>query len=296
MPEGHSIHRLAHQFTELFSGKVVAVTSPQGRFSDGARLLDGQTITGAYAHGKHLFICFDHDLTLNVHLGIYGAWTFGGEHFIGSTAIGAPRKAQEIEQTGQRLVATAPAEVAPTTRARIIADTCWADLVGAMTCRVLTPEQVANVRAELGQDPLSQDSSVETFYGSLKRTSRPIAVVLMDQKIISGVGNIFRAESLFRQGIDPMRPARDLSLDEALLLWEDLSDLLRVGVRLGKIVTTRDEHRAGIPLEDAWPNAAYYVYQRQGQNCLLCSSSIAMKELAGRKLYWCPQCQCSLAV
>ncbi|MFW0121790.1 Fpg/Nei family DNA glycosylase [Rothia sp. CCM 9419] len=291
MPEGHSIHRLAHQFTELFSGKTVSVTSPQGRFSDGAQLLDGQTIIDAYAHGKHLFVGFDHELTLNVHLGIYGAWTFGGEHFIGSTAIGAPRKAHEREQSGQHVLATAPPKVAPTTRARIIADTCWADLVGAMTCRVLTPAQVQKVRGDLGEDPLSVEGSAERFYHSLRRTARPIAVVLMDQKIISGVGNIFRAESLFRLGIDPMRPAREISEEEAVQLWDDLCELLHIGVRLGKIVTTRGEHRVGISLEDAWPDAAYYVYQRQGQPCLLCSSHILMKELAGRKLYWCPQCQ-----
>ena len=98
MPEGHSIHRIARQMSDVFTGERVHVSSPQGRFTDGAALLDGHIITGAYAHGKHLFVTFDNELTLNVHLGIYGNWTFGGdETFTGASSIGAPRKIGEKE-------------------------------------------------------------------------------------------------------------------------------------------------------------------------------------------------------
>ena len=69
MPEGHSIHRIARQISDVFTGERVRVSSPQGRFTDGAALLDGHVIAGAYAHGKHLFVTFDNELTLNVHLG-----------------------------------------------------------------------------------------------------------------------------------------------------------------------------------------------------------------------------------
>ena len=87
MPEGHSIHRIARQISDVFTGERVRVSSPQGRFTDGAALLDGHTITGAYAHGKHLFVTFENDLTLNVHLGIYGNWSFGGdETFTGASS------------------------------------------------------------------------------------------------------------------------------------------------------------------------------------------------------------------
>lgn len=96
MPEGHSIHRIARQISDVFTGECVQVSSPQGRYAEGAALLDGHTITGAYAHGKHLFVTFENDLTLNVHLGIYGNWSFGGdETFTGASSIGAPRKIGE---------------------------------------------------------------------------------------------------------------------------------------------------------------------------------------------------------
>ena len=98
MPEGHSVHRLARQFADVFAGERLAVSSPQGRFVQGAALLDGHVLTGSVAHGKHLFLGFDHGLVLHVHLGLYGAWDFGGDaDFRGASSIGAPRKIGERE-------------------------------------------------------------------------------------------------------------------------------------------------------------------------------------------------------
>ena len=98
MPEGHSVHRLARQFGDVFVGERLAVSSPQGRFTQGAALLDGHTLTGSVAHGKHLFLEFEHGLILHVHLGLYGASDFGGDdHFRGASSIGAPRKVGERE-------------------------------------------------------------------------------------------------------------------------------------------------------------------------------------------------------
>lgn len=295
MPEGHSIHRLAQQFHDTFLKTELRVSSPQGRFTDGAEILTGRRIVRSYAHGKHLFLEFEHEVTLNVHLGIYGAWTFGGdEHFVGASSIGAPRK------VGEKEIARASGELdeykgapmsSPTVRVRLESKHGWADLVGPTVCRVLNPAEVAKVRAALGPDPLNNDAEPEQFYAAIGRTSRPIAAVLMDQKIISGVGNIFRAESLFRLKIDPMTPAKNLTPSQAQRLWDDEVVLMNRGVHLGKIVTTESEDRPGIPLEEAWPEHAYYVYQRQGEECMHCQGKIAVKELVGRKLYWCTGCQ-----
>lgn len=295
MPEGHSIHRLARQFNDVFAGEKVQVSSPQGRFADGAALLDGATIQSAFAHGKHLFVNFSNDLALNVHLGIYGAWTFGGdEHFTGVSSIGAPRKIGEREVTAEwseNLGSSEPPEPKPTTRARIISEHGWADLVGPTVCRALTPEEVVQVRSKLGPDPLNDDADPNAFYRAAAKTARPIGVVLMDQKVISGVGNIFRAESLFRQEIDPLRPAKSLNQTELENLWADNKHLLEIGVRVGRIITTRQDDRPGIPEEQAWPEFANYVYKHQGEACSRCGSTIRMEEIAGRKLYWCPGCQ-----
>lgn len=295
MPEGHSIHRLAQQFHDTFLKSELRVSSPQGRFKDGAEILTGRRMVRSYAHGKHLFLEFEHEVTLNVHLGIYGAWTFGGdEYFVGASSIGAPRKVGEKEvarASGEASTYMGAPAPSPTVRVRLESSHGWADLVGPTVCRVLNPDEVAKVRAALGPDPLNEDAKPHQFYAALSRTSRPIAAVLMDQKIISGVGNIFRAESLFRRKIDPMTPAKNLTAQQAKGLWDDEATLMQRGVRLGKIVTTESVDRSGISLEEAWPDHAYYVYQRQGEECLHCRGQIAVKELAGRKLYWCTGCQ-----
>ena len=78
----------------------------------------------------------------------------------------------------------------------------------------------------------------------------------MDQAAISGVGNIFRAESLYRQEIDPLRPGKSLSDEELKRLWEDNKHLLVIGVRVGRIITTEPEDRPGVPETEAWPDHA----------------------------------------
>ena len=122
MPEGHTVHRLAHAFAELFGGQRLAVSSPQGRFADGAALLDGHALVGTEAHGKQLFLAFapapdapadgDGVRWLRVHLGLYGSWTFAGdETFRAPHAIGAPRR-----RVGEEEVALARARTSPRAR------------------------------------------------------------------------------------------------------------------------------------------------------------------------------------
>ncbi|WP_068170059.1 Fpg/Nei family DNA glycosylase [Rothia sp. ND6WE1A] len=294
MPEGHSIHRLARQFNDVFAGQVLQLSSPQGRFVDGAQLLDGHRLEEAFAHGKHLFLRFDNDLYLNVHLGIYGAWNFGGDQqFRGASSIGAPRKVGEFELTEGAEVGeySSPPPPKPTVRIRIVSAHGWADLIGPTVCRTLTADEKEMVRAQLGADPLDGDANPHQFFSALSKTARPIGVVLMDQKIISGIGNIFRAEVLYRQQIDPFRPAKSLSVEERHAVWEDAQKLLQVGVELGRIVTTEEDYRPGIPLAEAWPEHANYVYQRQGQVCFRCGEIIRVQQVAARNLFWCPGCQ-----
>ena len=79
MPEGHSVHRIARQFDRNIVGRAVRASSPQGRFAEGASVIDGRTATAVRAVGKQMFLEFDDDLWLRVHLGMYGAWDFAGE-------------------------------------------------------------------------------------------------------------------------------------------------------------------------------------------------------------------------
>ena len=103
MPEGHTIHRLAGALAELYGGQRLRVSSPQGRFTDGAARLDGRVLLGARAHGKHLFLAFgpqpgmpldDEAVTwLRIHLGLYGSWTFDGDSAFTAATNASPSTA-----------------------------------------------------------------------------------------------------------------------------------------------------------------------------------------------------------
>ncbi|REE02849.1 Fpg/Nei family DNA glycosylase [Citricoccus nitrophenolicus] len=324
MPEGHSIHRLARQFSDVFAGERLRVSSPQGRFAAGARLIDGATLTAARAHGKHLFLDFGEDtgtaLVLRVHLGLYGAWSFGGdETFRGASSIGAPRRMGETDTFD---VPAVPADTAPDTpehdagaapayagppapvgqvRVRLVSEHGWADLRGPSACEVISPPEAAAVVDRLGPDPLVPGTGPEEFLRRVSGRGVSLGQLLMDQNVLAGVGNIYRAESLFRQGIDPYLPGRALGRQAGVALWQDLVALMNDGVRDGKIITTRPEHRAtkagpdGLDgcgqLAPVWPDNAYYVYQRDGMDCRVCGTTVRLAEMQARKLFWCPGCQ-----
>ncbi|MCD5342743.1 Fpg/Nei family DNA glycosylase [Arthrobacter sp. AK04] len=319
MPEGHSVRRLARQFGDVFGGRRLSVSSPQGRFSAGAALLDGHTLLAADAHGKHLFLHFDNALVLHVHLGLYGAWSFGGDStFAGSSSIGAPRRVGEREtfaegsddgggpgRDGDGAYAGPPAPVGAV-RVRLASSNGWADLRGATTCEAITLAETEVVRARLGPDPLvNRRGDAGRFAANLQSRKAPVAALLMDQKIIAGVGNVYRAEVLFRRRLDPWLPGNNLQDGEARKLWRDVVSVMNDGVADGRIITTTPRYwtgngRAAKPAAEAaamksgtFParDNAHFVYKRDGLPCRVCGTTVLAAELVGRKLYWCPYCQ-----
>lgn len=262
MPEGHTLHRLARRFAAEMGGQQVTATSPQGRFSGGAALLDGARLERTDAHGKHLWLGFTGDRWLHVHLGLYGTWTFG---------------------------AGEPPEPRGALRLRLATDDVWADLRGPIACELHTPEEKDALHARLGADPLRRDADPATVTARVLRSRAPVAGLLMQQDVVAGVGNVYRAEALFRARVDPWLEGRSLDPGTVEALWTDLRVLLRDGLRRGRIVTTAREHRergGAIRREDA-----HYVYRRTGLPCRLCGTPVTGAPLAGRNLYWCATCQ-----
>ncbi|APX31412.1 DNA glycosylase [Brachybacterium sp. P6-10-X1] len=329
MPEGHTVHRLAAAFERGFGGQRVRTSSPQGRFRDAAAL-EGMVLLGAEAVGKHLFLQFAPSADVeadspvvrhvHIHLGLYGSWTFAGEAgFSQAHAIGAPRRRvgeqeEDLEGYGaggeggtpdwRRLVPR------PTVRLRIAGPRGLADLTGPATCEVLDAAGRQAVLDRLGPDPLRPDpegTGRRRFVERVRRSRTPIGVQLMNQQVIAGIGNIYRAEALFRARLDPVVPGTDLGTPLLEDLWEDLVALLAYGARTGRIVTTEPEHRdleariiersrgtrqngdedAGVvPREKS-----FYVYHRQSLPCRLCGTTVCSTELAARTVFWCPRCQ-----
>lgn len=288
MPEGHSLRRLALAFEDGFVGHVCELSSPQGRFTAGAQLLSGRRMTRAESVGKHLFLGFEDTaapLWLHTHLGLYGAWRFSG---VQADTIGAPRvTSEETPAAGE---APPPRGAV---RVRILTDTAVADLSGPNTCEVLSDDEKARLVAKLGPDPLGEDArnpAVRNEFVQLVRGSgRPVGDLVMDQSISAGVGNIYRAEALFREGISPRRAGRRVSAARLGRLWDTFVTLLERGVEEGKINTVEPEDQL---FSEADPEASHwYVYHRTGRPCLKCGTPIREADMKGRRLFWCPTCQ-----
>lgn len=298
MPEGHSIHRLAAAMTELFGHTTPSLSSPQGRFAEGASLLNGLQAGSAQAWGKHFLWPFGHDRQigdpdgswLHVHLGLYGSWSFDGDQtFVAEHTIGAPRlRIGEREITGHVSTSWTPPVPRDTVRLRVESDHGIADLTGPNQCRVLNGAEVNALVAKLGPDPLrNDDGDRDEFIRRAKKRRVPLGQLVMDQSVVAGPGNIYRADCLFRTGISPYRTGINVSEKRLGLLWDDLVTAMNDGVRDGFIhtrpahVTTRGDEK----------DEHFAVYHRTGRPCHECRTPISQADMAGRKLYWCRSCQ-----
>lgn len=263
MPEGHTLHRLAKQQQKLFAGQVIAVSSPQGRFEAGAGALDGRQLIRAEAYGKHLLQHYEGAPTLHIHLGLFGKFTTG---------------------TGE------PPPPRGALRLRMVADTGWTDLRGPTACELMDPPAIDALLSRLGPDPIRADSDPDLAYGRISRSRVSIAALLMDQSVLAGVGNVYRAEILFRHRVNPYRPGKSIDTELWSAMWADLVVLMRAGVRSGRIETrwAEDRPRTRGPLPRS---EAGYVYRRTGKPCRVCQAPVATAELVGRNLFWCPSCQ-----
>ena len=173
-------------------------------------------------------------------------------------------------------------------------DELAADLRGPQWCRLITDGERDAAIDKLGGDPLREDSDPDATWMRLRRASRSIGALLMDQKLFAGVGNIYRAETLFRQGISPFTSAKMLDRGEFDAIWSDLSELMRDGVDVGRIDTVRPEHTPEAmgrePRKDDH-GGEVYVYRRAGQPCYVCGTPISETVMEGRNLFWCEGCQ-----
>jgi len=319
MPEGHSVHRIAGQFARHFVGSTCRISSPQGRFGD-ASLIDGHTMVRSYAVGKHLFLEFDTGDSLHVHLGIYGAWDFAGSVQLDDTStaagdrmgqtsgrgtvvgahedslasIGAPRRTR-LRMGEHDIVGVEPGSFPPDpvgqVRVRILTADAVADLRGPTVCEVVGPVRVAEIRDDLGPDPLVDTQGEDRFLARVKRTGTPIGRALMNQKIVAGIGNVYRAEMLFRARLSPYVPANALSDETLRALWNDWVGLLKIGVKTGQMLTmdglTPARKRAALARRED----RHWVYRRAGEPCRVCGTPITLDIMESRKLYFCPMCQ-----
>ncbi len=266
MPEGHTIHRFARRQKAAFGGHEVRASSPQGRFADGAALIDGRVLETTDAWGKHLFHRYTDDVWLHVHLGLYGKFAEG------PLPAPEPRGALRLrlEGAGQYL-----------------------DLRGATRCEIVTPAEKKAIVAGLGPDPLRPRTDPAPARERIGRSRVAIGALLMDQSVLAGIGNVYRAEILYRHGVNPYILGRDLEPAVFDDMWSDLVTLMQAGVRAGRIVTTEREDRER-RTGRATRADSFYVYRRTDEPCRRCDTPIAHAVMVARNLFWCPHCQPAL--
>src|SRR3954447_18027605 len=262
MPEGHTIHRLARDHTRALGRQPVEVTSPQGRFADSAALVSGTTLKSVDAHGKHLFYRFEDDRIVHVHLGLFGKfWPF---------------------------VPPAPAVNGRQVRMRLIGAAAGTDLSGPTACDLMTPPEARAIISRLGPDPLRKDADPDRAWAAIRRRKGPIGAALMDQAVLSGVGNVYRAEVLFVHGIHPETPCPQITREQFDGMWATLVGWMRHGVKDGVIITV-DPAEVGRARSRIKKGEALHVYKQE--QCRTCGTQVRRWDLAGRWAYACETCQ-----
>lgn len=298
MPEGNEVHRWAERHTAAFVGRRLNVLpGPNHRFHD-AHLVDGKKLRQVLAVGKHLGYEFGDDLILHVHLGRFGDWTEGcgelpepkgmlravlqraGSGRVGRAVKGQPHNLRCAKDDGTQPFP--PEEVE------------WCELRGPTDCSVYDRAKWEALLGRLGPDPLGDDQTghddPKAFFEAVLRRKTAIGELLMDQTILSGVGNIYRAEVLFRHRVSPFTPGEAIDAKVLKAMWKDLPALLRAGMVDRRIVCTKRADRPSKG-EPAQRGEEHYVYRRHGKACFVCGERVLHRDVAGRTLYWCPRCQ-----
>ena len=262
MPEGHTIHRLAKFHQHKLVGQTLAVSSPQGRFTE-TGAVDGHVLDAVRGVGKHLFYAFDNQRTVHVHLGMHGSF-----------------------RTSTRERGEAAPEPRGAVRMRLVGERTVVDLSGPTACEVLDPPGVQKLLDRLGPDVLDPHADAEAVWEKVHRSVTPIGVLLMDQSVISGIGNAYRAEILYRQRVHPLVPGKKIKREAFDRLWADSVHLLKIGVKYGHILCV-DQAEMGKPLSKAGRKDRFHVYRNE--TCRGCGAKVKMIVMAGRECFFCPR-------
>jgi len=322
MPEGNEIHRWAERHEAAFGGRPVRVDGPQGRFTD-VDVIDGRKLQRVRAVGKHLGYDFGKDRILHIHMGLRGDFTEGSGalpevrgalrlRMWNAAAVKQNGGADDIQLGGTMRRARysdddGTAQLAPEKLA-------WVELRGPTDCSIYSEAKWQQLLKRLGPDPLNAGQNAgkdgdgpEKAIARIGKSKKPMAALLMDQSVIAGLGNIYRAELLYRARLSPFVAGKDIPERTIRAIWKDAATLMRTGMVDRRIVTTRPKdrpsHRDSAASEDGRSHSGkaakrvvpkdevHYVYRRNGQPCFVCGTKVMRKEMEGRNLFWCPVCQ-----
>jgi endonuclease-8 len=265
MPEGDSIHRAARRVgAALVGSEIRSIEMPQPRHSldRWAERLTGRDVKAVDAHGKHLFVRFDGDLTLHSHLRMGGAW---GVYPRGGRWHRGAHRAWLVIRTDEHDVVQFDGPV----------------------LELLTEGRTRFDRrlAALGPDVLAPEFDEASFLKRLRDEDqgRQVGDALLDQRIVSGIGTVWKSEGCFLAGLSPWRPLSTVSDEEVMAVIRTIRPLMARSVAgRGRIVS----------YEGAEPGSKW-VFERTDLPCRRCATPIRFRGQGddNRNTFWCPECQ-----
>ncbi len=274
MPEGDTLYRTAEVMRRtLGADEIVAARGRAG----GAQLerVVGAHVVAVRTRGKHLLVEFDDGLTLHTHLQMHGSW--------------------HRYRPGERWRAPADGAVAVLETSNAVAVCFEAPTVELIETKALPLHPVLS---KLGPDLLDPEPDIAEAVRRLAGAQVTIGEALLDQRLLAGIGNVYRSEILFIERKDPFVAAAALTPETATQLLETGRDLLRANVDGGDRVTMPDASGARPDASDAGSKArARWVYGRAGRPCRACGTPVRSRSVGDlpRRLYWCPRCQAPAA-
>jgi endonuclease VIII len=257
MPEGHTIHRAAKDQRKMLAGFKLDVSSPQGRFMEGAEQIDGKMCRSVEAYGKHLLYEFSNGLSLHIHLGLFGVFK--------------TQKRPAKEPKGA-------------VRVRMESKTHVVDINGPNTCELLTPDERDHLINRIGPDVLRSDADKARAFARISKSRTSIGLLLMDQSVVAGIGNIYRTEILWRCQVHPLTLGKDVDSTTFDILWDDAVQLLNIGVKYNAIITVD-----GVEKSKSRYGERVNIFNKP--HCPRCHGEITRDDLAGRRAFWCETCQ-----
>jgi len=262
VPEGDTIHNAAKRIGSALLGKEIrSLETPQERhrFDRWPDRLAGRAVRSVDAHGKHLFLRFEGDLTLHSHLRMGGWW---GVFRRGERWRRSPRRAWLVIRTDEHEVVQFDGPV----------------------LELMTDSRTRFDRrlAMLGTDIVADDFDEKSYLRRLRGDdqARGFGDALLDQRTVAGIGNIWKCEGCFMAGIDPWRRTGEVSDDEALSVVRAIRPGIRESAERGGRVITR-------------PGGGNWVYERTGLPCFRCQTLVRSRGQGddNRTTFWCPACQ-----
>lgn len=259
---GHTIAEVEVRLAKMFSGSVKDIV--------GAKIIAVRRL------GKGLVIDLDNGYSLAVHVKMTGQLIYKGtkgpKEKKGTEVLNLPDKYTHVRFTLDNEAVL-----------------YYRDMRQFGWIKVLSTKDVMDMPffKSLGKEPL-RDLTFDDFQTILQKYKTPIKLLLMDQRKIAGIGNIYANDALYLAKIHPKRPAARLSNSEMRALFDAIEQVLRKGIEVGG---ASQWHYVDVLGERGQYQNFFQVYQKNGEPCPRCGVRIEKTQLGGRGTFFCPVCQ-----